>query len=62
MKKGFDAEKYIEEQSKYILERIKQGDAERLYLNLAANWSMINMRCVYCRALMKMQRLSCCRR
>ena len=32
MKKGFDAEKYIEEQSKYILERIKQGDAERLYL------------------------------
>ena len=32
MKKGFDAEKYIEEQSKYILERIKQGNAERLYL------------------------------
>lgn len=32
MKKGFDAEKYIEEQSKYILERIGQGDAERLYL------------------------------
>lgn len=29
---GFDAEKYIEEQSKYILERINQGDAERLYL------------------------------
>ncbi|MBR5315528.1 MAG: DUF1846 domain-containing protein [Firmicutes bacterium] len=32
MKKGFDPEKYIEEQSKYILERISQGNAERLYL------------------------------
>lgn len=31
-KKGFDSEKYIEEQSKYILERINQGDSERLYL------------------------------
>ncbi len=31
-KKGFDAEKYIEEQSRYILERIAQGNAERLYL------------------------------
>ena len=29
---GFDAEKYIEEQSKYILERIHHGDSERLYL------------------------------
>ncbi|BDF06865.1 DUF1846 domain-containing protein [Emergencia timonensis] len=32
MKKGFDAEKYIEEQSKFILERINRGNAERLYL------------------------------
>ena len=33
MKKvGFDSEKYIEEQSKYILERIHQGEGERLYL------------------------------
>lgn len=33
MKKiGFDAEKYIEEQSKYILERINHGNSERLYL------------------------------
>lgn len=32
VKMGFDAEKYIEEQSKYILERIDQGNAERLYL------------------------------
>lgn len=31
-KTGFDSEKYIEEQSKYILERINQGDSERLYL------------------------------
>lgn len=31
-KQGFDADKYIEEQSKYILERINQGNAERLYL------------------------------
>ena len=32
MLKGFDPEKYIEEQSKYILERINHGNAERLYL------------------------------
>ena len=31
-KKGFDAEKYIEEQAKYILERINHGNSERLYL------------------------------
>ena len=31
-KMGFDAEKYIEEQSKYILERINHGNSERLYL------------------------------
>ncbi|HHX14463.1 MAG TPA: DUF1846 domain-containing protein [Clostridiales bacterium] len=29
---GFDSEKYIEEQSEYILERINSGDGERLYL------------------------------
>ena len=29
---GFSAEKYIEEQSKYILERIQQGGGDRLYL------------------------------
>lgn len=27
---GFDADKYIEEQSKYILKRINEGDSERL--------------------------------
>lgn len=33
MKKvGFSAEKYIEEQSRYILERINHGNSERLYL------------------------------
>ncbi|MEG0292465.1 MAG: DUF1846 domain-containing protein [Anaerovoracaceae bacterium] len=32
MNKGFDAEKYIEEQSKHILERIKEDDQNRLYL------------------------------
>ena len=31
-RKGFDSEKYIEEQSKHILERINQGKSERLYL------------------------------
>ena len=31
-KTGFDAEKYIEEQSQYILERINHGESERLYL------------------------------
>jgi uncharacterized protein (UPF0371 family) len=30
--KGFDAEKYIEEQSKYIKERINHGNSQRLYL------------------------------
>jgi len=29
---GFDSEKYIEEQSKYILERVNEGCTERLYL------------------------------
>ncbi|MBQ9059770.1 MAG: DUF1846 domain-containing protein [Firmicutes bacterium] len=29
---GFSAEKYIEEQSKYILERIRSGGSQRLYL------------------------------
>ena len=29
---GFDAEKYLEEQSKYILERINHKNSERLYL------------------------------
>ena len=29
---GFDAEKYIEEQSRCILERIKKGNGDRLYL------------------------------
>ena len=29
---GFDSEKYIEEQSKYILERINHKNSERLYL------------------------------
>jgi uncharacterized protein (UPF0371 family) len=32
MKIGFDANKYIEEQSKYILERINDKNSERLYL------------------------------
>ena len=32
MKIGFDPEKYLEEQSKYILERINAGHGERLYL------------------------------
>ncbi len=31
-KTGFSAEKYIEEQSKYILERIESGGSQRLYL------------------------------
>ncbi|MBV5342448.1 hypothetical protein JZU68_02135 [bacterium] len=26
---GFDADKYIEEQSRYIIERINQGNSER---------------------------------
>ncbi len=32
MKIGFDANKYIEEQSKYILERVNDKNTERLYL------------------------------
>ena len=30
MKLGFDAEKYLEEQSKYILERINKKKVDRL--------------------------------
>ena len=37
MKKGFDANKYIEEQSKYILERIKKATAKGCISNSAAN-------------------------
>ena len=29
---GFDGDRYIEEQSKYILQRINEGDSDRLYL------------------------------
>ena len=29
---GFNAEKYIEEQSEHILERIERGGGDRLYL------------------------------
>ena len=32
---GFSAEQYIEEQSKYILERINCGNSERLYAGAA---------------------------
>ena len=32
LKVGFDADKYLKEQSKFILERIENGDADRLYL------------------------------
>ena len=32
MEIGFSAEKYIEEQSKHIKERINRGNSERLYL------------------------------
>ena len=32
MKLGFDPNKYIDEQTKYILERINAGESERLYL------------------------------
>jgi uncharacterized protein (UPF0371 family) len=32
MKIGFDTDKYISEQTKYILKRINEGDSERLYL------------------------------
>ncbi|MBR5516847.1 MAG: DUF1846 domain-containing protein [Firmicutes bacterium] len=31
-RKGFDSNKYIEEQSKHILDRINEGNGERLYL------------------------------
>ena len=34
---GFDADKYIEEQSKYIIERINQGNSERLYLEFGGD-------------------------
>ena len=33
-KRGFDPDKYIDLQSKHILERIKKGNGEKLYLEL----------------------------
>ena len=44
MKIGFSAEKYIEEQSKYIRERINSGNSERLYLEFGGNLCRTNMR------------------
>ena len=38
MKIGFSAEKYIEEQSKYIRERINSGNSERLYLEFGGKF------------------------
>ena len=42
MKKGFDANKYIEEQSKYILERIKKSNSQiQLLYDTYANASTL---------------------
>ena len=40
---GFSAEKYIEEQSKYILERIDNGDGKDFIWSLAESWFRISM-------------------
>lgn len=54
MKTGFDHEKYLEEQSKYILERVNSYD--KLYLEFGGNSCPIFMQRGYYRDLMKMRR------
>lgn len=54
MKIGFDHEKYLEEQSKYILERVNRYD--KLYLEFGGNSCLISMQREFCRGLTKMQR------
>ena len=49
MKIGFDHVKYLEEQSKYILERVNNYD-------LVENLCLINMLQEFYQALMKMQK------
>ena len=53
---GFDAEKYIEEQSKYILERIQCGNSERLYLEFGGKLVQDKHAMRYFPALTKMPR------
>lgn len=59
---GFDAEKYLEEQSKYILERINEGDSERLYLEFGGKLIQDRHAMRVLPGLMKMPRSNCCRK
>ncbi len=52
--KGFDADKYIEEQSKYILRRIEEGNSERLYLEFGGKLIQDRHAMRVLRVLMKM--------
>ena len=54
MKIGFDHEKYLEEQSKYILERVNNYD--KLYLEFGGKLLLIYMQKEFYQDLMKMQR------
>ena len=54
MRIGFDHKKYIEEQSKYILERVNNYD--KLYLEFGGSFYLIIMQKEFYLALMKMQK------
>ena len=54
MKQGFDAKKYLEQQSKYILERVNNFD--KLYIEFGGKLSEIYMQRGFYLDLMKMLR------
>lgn len=55
MKIGFDHNKYIQEQSKYILEKVNNFD--KLYLNLEENRRRFTRKKEYFLDLIKMQKI-----
>lgn len=57
MKIGFDPKKYLEEQSKFILERV--NDYDKLYLEFGGKLLFDMHAKEYFQALMKMLKLSC---
>ena len=56
MKIGFDHEKYLEEQSKYILERVNNYD--KLYLEFGGSYYLTFMQREFYQVSMKMQKLN----
>lgn len=52
MKLGFDSEKYLEEQSQYILQRVNAYD--KLYLEFGGKLIGVSTRCAYCQDSIQM--------